>query len=179
MPVDNNEFFKNMFEEKKMYIAERTNYVSRKIVLITTFSGFGSLGNYNGVFFFPLLFFVPLIAIAYDLYINAADSRIKQWGYFVRDDNNKYLFSDAELKWESYMASERGKNAPLANLILSIVCVLFSYFILFYYLIASEIIVKPLLLLWAVFMIGIIYYVNSLHRDHVLRLDQTSGYKSN
>ena len=67
-----------------------------------------------------LLYFVPLIAICFDLEIMSANSRIKRIGGFL----GRHPQSDAgksEREWEHFCATYRDYLAPSANAIFSLI----------------------------------------------------------
>mgnify|MGYP006420710105 FL=1 len=61
-----------------------------------------------------LLYFIPLVAIGYDLYIRAADLSIKKMGAFLRS-HPKAGTTDVEKAWEKFSAKNRDKLAHLAT----------------------------------------------------------------
>ena len=87
----------------------RHDFVLRKFSTITILLGAGSLRKIDalqsiGIDFAPLLFLVPLIAIAFDMYILGEDFRIKRAGEFIR--RHPKIIAENESEWEEY-CSER------------------------------------------------------------------------
>lgn len=116
------EFLKALHDEKVKTQSERANYITSKFAFITGLFGLGALqiGEMN---FIMLLYFIPVLAIGYDLYIRAADLSIKKIGAFLRSDPLART-TDAEKAWETFSSRHRDKLAHLANMI-------FSYVIIF------------------------------------------------
>jgi hypothetical protein len=67
-----------------------------------------------------LLYFIPLVAICYDLYIMSADSRIKRIGTFLGRHPDSRA-GEAEKQWERFCIIYRDGLAPSANMFFSIV----------------------------------------------------------
>jgi len=164
------EFLNYMYEEKKKIIEERSNHINRKLLIIASFSGIGSLGKYENIQFYPILFLLPLIILSYDLYINASDLRIKKWGSFVRNKDNQDFFSKIEVAWEKYMPQKRVIHAPLANLTITICTIFASNAILLYYLGCN-----PqyciILLIWTCLLILLSIVLHGYHHISVKKLD--------
>ena len=115
------EFLKALHDEKIKTQAERATYVTSKFAFITGLFGIGALqiGNIN---FNILFYFIPLVAIGYDLYIRAADLSIKKIGSFLRSDTLASP-AESEIAWEKFAAKFRDKLAHTAS-------TLFSYLII-------------------------------------------------
>jgi hypothetical protein len=142
MVGSNGEFLNSLHQEKLLTMKTRSRYVELKIGFIIGILGLGSLGTINELFgqIVPefnssiLLWVTPIVAIGYDLYINASDLSIKRIGAFIRC--NRPLVSKCEFAWEQFVTEKRGILAPQANLIFSfmataVACVLFVLPILF------------------------------------------------
>ncbi len=116
------EFLKTLHDEKIKTQGERATYTTSKFAFITGLFGLGALriGEMN---FSILLYFIPVIAIGYDLYIRAADLSIKKIGAFLRNDPEAGT-TKAEKAWERFSSKHRDKLAQLAT-------TLFSYVIVF------------------------------------------------
>ena len=72
------EFLRALHEEKIRTQNERADYITRKLAFITVIFGISSANlGIEIADVYWLLYFVPLIALCYDLYIMSADSRIK------------------------------------------------------------------------------------------------------
>ena len=124
MEENDQEFLRALHEEKIRTQNERTQLVTMKLAFITVLFGLSSVNmgiDISDIFW--LLYFVPLVAISYDLYIMAADSRIKRVGIFL-GRNPASLTGRAEREWERFCASYRDGMAPSANLFFSIIVTL-------------------------------------------------------
>jgi hypothetical protein len=124
MEENDQEFLRALHEEKIRTQNERTQLVTMKLAFITVLFGLSSVDmGIDIADIFWLLYFVPLVAISYDLYIMSADSRIKRVGVFL-GRNPVSLTGMAEREWERFCASYRDGMAPSANLFFSIIVTL-------------------------------------------------------
>jgi len=107
------EFLKALHDEKIKTQSERAAYTTSKFAFITGLFGLGALkiGEIN---FGWLLYFIPLVAIGYDLYIRASDLSIKKIGAFLRT-HSKSETSEIEKSWELFSTQYRDKLAQLAT----------------------------------------------------------------
>jgi hypothetical protein len=120
------EFLRALHEEKIRTQNERTQLITMKLAFIAVLFGLSSVNMGIGINIadiFWLLYFVPLVAISYDLYIMSADSRIKRVGIFL-GRNPVSLAGKAEREWERFCASYRDGMAPSANLFFSTIVTL-------------------------------------------------------
>ncbi len=121
MEENDQEFLRALHEEKIRTQNERAELVTRKLAFITVLFGLSSVNPkiiISDICW--LLYFVPLVAISYDLYIMSADSRIKRIGIFL----GKHPISsagDAEREWEQFCTEYRDGLAPSANMFFSII----------------------------------------------------------
>ncbi len=126
MEKNDQEFLQTLHKEKIRAQEERANLVQKKLAFITVFFGIGSVNvGFQIEDLFWLLYFVPLVAICFDLYIMSADSRIKRIGAFL----GRHPQSDAgkaEQEWERFCAVHRDNIAPSAHIIFSIIGTLCS-----------------------------------------------------
>ena len=107
------EFLKALHDEKTKTQGERATYVTSKFAFITGLFGLGAL-KIGEVSFGWLLYFIPLVAIGYDLYIRATDLSIKKMGAFLRNHPLSAI-SGIEKDWEVFAAQYRDKLAQLAT----------------------------------------------------------------
>lgn len=124
MEKNDQEFLRALHEEKIRTQNERAQLVTMKLAFITVLFGLSSVNvgiDISDIFW--LLYFVPLVAISYDLYIMSADSRIKRVGIFL-GRNPISLAGKAEREWERFCASYRDGMAPSANLFFSTIVTL-------------------------------------------------------
>jgi len=113
------EFLRALHEEKIRTQNERADFVTRKLAFITVLFGISTVDlgiKVADVCWF--LYFVPLVAISYDLYIMSADSRIKRIGIFL-GRNPLSKAGKAEQEWEMFCTSSRDDLAPSANMFIS------------------------------------------------------------
>jgi hypothetical protein len=115
------EFLHTLHKEKIRTQNERAELVKKKLAFITIFFGIGSINfGFRIEDLSCLLYFVPLVAIGFDLEIMSANSRIKRIGVFL----GRHPQSDAgksEREWEHFCAIYRDYLAPSANTIFSII----------------------------------------------------------
>jgi len=164
------EFLQSLHEEKIKTQGERANYITSKFAFITGLFGLGAL-KIGVIDFSMLLYFIPLVAIGYDLYIRAADLSIKKMGAFLRS-NPQAGTTEIEQAWEKFAAENRDKLAQLATTLFSFIIIIGAAVFIF----LQQGSHKPTIfwvgfLLW--FIISLI--VNGLlwksHRDQVKKLD--------
>ncbi|MCJ7445443.1 MAG: hypothetical protein MUO26_13115 [Methanotrichaceae archaeon] len=124
MEESDQEFLRVLHEEKIRTQSERADYVTRKLAFITVIFGISSVNlGIEIADIYWLLYFIPLVAICYDLYIMSADSRIKRIGTFL----GKYPASkagEAEKVWEQFCRSYRDDTSPSANMLISFIVTL-------------------------------------------------------
>lgn len=107
--MDETEFLKHLREEKLAAEESRGTYILRKLAYATALLGFGSLSIGQFKFGF-LLYLVPLVAFAFDLYILAEDYSVKRFGAFLGSRSTDTL----ERHWEKWIAQNRDPFAPFA-----------------------------------------------------------------
>ena len=158
------EFIRTLHEEKLNTMKEREKYARDKILFVLGIMGFGSLNfGVSGFKSSEILFIVPLVAIGYDLYINAYDEGIKRIGAFLRRPNS--CSSKCEKDYEIYVAGKRGKYAPIANVLFSLIGTIGALFIVF-------LSTGPVIQLWWFVILGIIVIVMYIsHRRHIMTFD--------
>ena len=183
----NKEFHKHLHEEKLRTLAERSKYISRKIAFITGFFGLGSLTKFDHLggsrVFSSLFFFIPVIAIGYDLYINAADSSIKKMGAFL-GKNSDSGSGESEKAWEKSSGDNRDKIAPFACLLLSCAATIGAWLCYYYFswkptreLFSLNFIDISLLWdvwpnIWFIFCLVVIIYVDKRYSRFIKNIDQ-------
>jgi len=124
MEENDQEFLRALHEEKIRTQNERTQLITMKLAFIIVLFGLSSVNmkiDFADIFW--LLYFVPLVAISYDLYIMSADSRIKRVGIFL-GRNPVSLAGKAEKEWERFCTSYRDGMAPSANMFFSTIVTL-------------------------------------------------------
>jgi hypothetical protein len=164
MDASLNEFLQTLHNEKSETMIERSRYVREKIVFILGIMGFGSLNfGIAGIHSLSILYMVPLVAFGYDLYINAADEGIKRIGAFF--GAQKSCSTTSEKNYEKYVRIRRGKNAPIANVLFSLIGTIGAGFMLF--LSDGMIIQLWWFVLWSMAIIG----MNFIHKMNMRIFD--------
>lgn len=124
MEESDREFLRALHEEKIRTQNERADYVTRKLAFVTVLFGIGSVNLETKIAdIYWLLYFIPLVAISYDLYIMSADSRIKRIGIFL-GKHPASRAGAAEKEWEHFCTEYRDGIAPSANIFFSIIVTL-------------------------------------------------------
>jgi hypothetical protein len=114
-------FMKYLYEEKNIHKGHRFSLVQRKLFFIGTLLGFGSLSilrDDSYINFSILVYLVPFMAIAYDIFIFAEDYKVKRVGAFLRN-KCKNTCQD-EKKWESFVYNNREPLAVFGTVFLTI-----------------------------------------------------------
>ena len=124
MEDNDQEFLRALHEEKIRTQNERAKLITMKLAFITVLFGVSSVDIQIKIAnIFWLVYFVPLVAISYDLYIMSADSRIKRIGVFL-GRHPVSLAGRAEQEWERFCTSYRDSLAPSANMFFSVIVTL-------------------------------------------------------
>jgi hypothetical protein len=163
MEKNDQEFLQTLHKEKIRAQEERANLVQKKLAFITVLFGIGSVNiGFQIEDLFWLLYFVPLVAICFDLYIMSADSRIKLIGAFL----GRHPQSDAgkaEQEWERFCTVHRDNIAPSANIIFSIIGTLCSAILIH----AHQSLIHTNMQLWySIWLIASIAVIIGLWRRH-------------
>ena len=124
MEENDQEFLRALHEEKIRTQNERAKLITMKLAFITVLFGVSSVDiKIEIARIFWLIYFVPLVAISYDLYLRSADSMIKRIGVFL-GRNPVSLAGKAEQEWERFCTSYRDSLAPSANMFFSVIVTL-------------------------------------------------------
>jgi hypothetical protein len=163
MKNNEQEFLQTLHKEKIRTQNERANLVQKKLAFITVFFGIESVNfRFRIEGFFWILYFVPLVAICFDLYIMSADSRIKRIGAFL----GRHPQSDAgkaEQEWERFCTVHRDNIALFANIIYSIIGTLCSAILIH----AHQSLIHVNMQLWfSIWLIASITVIIELWRKH-------------
>lgn len=110
-------FLTALHQEKIHTQEERADYVKAKLIFVSALFGLGSI-KIGDLTVAMLLYFIPFVAIGYDLYIHAADKSIKKIGAFLRDEPEAET-SDGEKKWEQISSLCRDRSARITNTLFS------------------------------------------------------------
>jgi hypothetical protein len=178
MEENDQEFLRALHEEKIRTQNERTQLVTMKLAFITVLFGLSSVNagiDISDIFW--LLYFVPLVAISYDLYIMSADSRIKRVGIFL-GRNPVSLAGKAEREWERFCTSYRDGMAPSANLFFSTIVTLGAAAIILSEELSSEGSTDRLMRLWfAVWLVVSLTVIVILWIRHQMLIKTIGDYK--
>jgi ABC-type glycerol-3-phosphate transport system permease component len=121
MNENDQEFLRALHEEKIRTQNERAELVTRKLTFITVLFGLSSVNlGIEIADICWLLYFIPLVAISYDLYTMSADSRIKRIGVFLGRHPVSAAWK-AEREWEHFCTTYRDGLGPSANMFVSII----------------------------------------------------------
>jgi len=123
-------FMKYLYEEKNLHKNHRFLFVQRKLLFIGTLLGFSSLSLLDNVLdinFSKMVYLVPLIAIAFDIFILAEDFKVKRIGAFLSE---KCQMCSDEKKWEFFVRNNREPLAAYGTVLLTILAFLASASIL-------------------------------------------------
>ena len=112
----------------------RHEYVMRKFSTTSVLLGAGSIktqfgGNAGSVDFTLLLFLVPLVALAFDMYIFAEDYRIRRAGGFIR--NQRGIAVEGEGDWEDFCKANRNELASIPSGFVTLILLIIASFLLF------------------------------------------------
>lgn len=102
MNEKNSEFLKHLHDEKLKTQDARTSYVNRKLIFATALLGAGSASTetFN---LSILLYLVPFVTIAFDLYILGEDYSVKRIGGFLGSTS----YDTHEKEWEKWVSKNR------------------------------------------------------------------------
>jgi len=114
------EFLKSLYEEKLKHKEHRMALVVQKLLFTIGLFGLGSL-TIPALNSDLLLYLIPFVALAYDLYIYAEDYKIKRIGVFVRGQSA--TASADEQHWERWVAQRREPLAASASFLLTLVAI--------------------------------------------------------
>lgn len=123
-------FMKCLYEEKKIHKDHRFLFVQRKLLFIGTLLGISSLRILNpglAIDLDKIVYLIPFIAIAYDIFILAEDFKIKRIGFFLLE---KCKFCEEETNWENFVKINREPLAAYGTVLLTVLAFLASVVIL-------------------------------------------------
>ena len=124
-------FGEQLRNEMHLFLSRRHDYSLRKLSFCTGLLGLGTISVTVGTdqFAVPaLLYLVPFIAIAFDLYIVAEDYRVKRAGVFLR---RLAVHADAdERAYETFVGDSANHAAPLTFAVVTGIMLGLSAFVL-------------------------------------------------
>ncbi len=177
MEENDREFLRALHEEKIRTQNERAELVTIKLAFIAVLFSLSSLDigiEISDIFW--LLYFVPLIAISYDLYIMSADSRIKRIGIFLGRHPDS-LAGKAEREWEKFCTSYRDGLAPSANIFFSLIVTLGAAVIINSQQIQKENYLKLWYAIWLVISLAVIIALWLRHQNLIKRIGDYEPYE--
>ncbi len=160
-------FMKCLYEEKNIHKNHRFKLIQRKLLFIGALLGFGSLHPLDNILNLNLkmlLYLVPFMAIAYDIYILAEDFKVKRVGAFIYREKAKASICPDEEEWEKFVKKNREPLAAVGTILLTVLASFFAFVLnlkglLSYFEGISQNISKILLIfIFVVFVIVYIYY---------------------
>ena len=120
MDANDIEFLRALHEEKIRTQNERAGYLTQKLALVTVLLGFSIVNMGLAIAdFYWILYFIPMLAICYDLFFMSADSRIKRIGTFLGRHPSSQA-GEAEKQWEAFCISYQDGITCFANMFFSI-----------------------------------------------------------
>jgi len=111
-----NSFLIDLRSEIRMLQESRSKYIRQKFIFVISLLGLGSVSIAN-IKTSTLLFIVPLISLAFDLYIIGEDFGIKRAGGFLKSKDSDS--PENEKKWEKYVKENRDPFSFSAKPLLS------------------------------------------------------------
>ncbi len=109
-------FLASLNEEKLQAQERRAQFTIRKLAFVGALFAAGTVKLPQGIELTLVLYIVPFISIAFDLYVLGEDYGIKRMGAFVL----KQLDTEIEAEWERYVAQRRDPFTNTARSFLSL-----------------------------------------------------------
>jgi hypothetical protein len=117
-------FIQNLYAEISLHKSKRTTFILQKLAFITAIFGVASIQLFTNraqvdIVVLPMqnlwiLYIIPIMALAYDIYIYAEDYKVKRIGAFIRTNSiMQDTMCSGELEWQKYV--EDGRREPLAT----------------------------------------------------------------
>jgi hypothetical protein len=119
MEANDNEFLRALHEEKIRTQSERSGYLNQKLALVTVLLGLSIVNmrlGFQDIYW--ILYFIPMLAVCYDLFFMSADWRIKRIGAFL-GRHPMSLAGDAEKQWEDFCVSYQDGITSFTNMLFS------------------------------------------------------------
>lgn len=113
-------FMKYLYEEKNIHKNHRFQLIQRKLFFIGALLGISSLHPLNSCYdinFMALSYLVPIMAIAYDIFILAEDFKVKRVGAFLSKE--KIKICQDERQWEAFVKNNREPLAAYGTVLLT------------------------------------------------------------
>jgi len=119
LEANDNEFLRALHEEKIRTQGERAGYLTQKLALVTVLLGLSIVNvrlGFEDIYW--LLYFIPMLAVCYDLFFMSADWRIKRIGAFL-GRHPISLAGEAEKQWEDFCVSNQDGVTSFTNMFFS------------------------------------------------------------
>ena len=119
MEANDSEFLRALHEEKIRIQSERSGYLTQKLALVTVLLGLSIVNmrlGFEDIYW--LLYFIPMLAVCYDLFFMSADWRIKRIGAFL-GRHPISLAGEAEKQWEDFCVSYQDGITSFTNMLFS------------------------------------------------------------
>jgi hypothetical protein len=128
-PVQN--FLDKLDEEKLKHKEHRHEFVKQKLMYIIGLFSLGSLNAGDQINLSVLLYFVPFVALAYDVFIFSEDFKVKRIGIYVRTQESFNASDEAAWeKWLNEKPKHREQMALFASIGLTLITMALSSFLL-------------------------------------------------
>ncbi|MCK6691929.1 MAG: hypothetical protein L6Q97_07485 [Thermoanaerobaculia bacterium] len=136
-----NDFLKNLYDEKLRHKEHRHLFVKQKMLYIASLFGLGLIKikiQETTIETTLLLYLVPVVAMAYDVYILAEDYKVKRIGLFIRisrniESNEGAGTCNEEINWEKWVSNFREPLAAFSSLFMSIFTSIAAFISIFNY----------------------------------------------
>ncbi|MCA9731668.1 hypothetical protein KC799_06045 [candidate division KSB1 bacterium] len=127
-------FLEHLYDEKIKHKEHRHEFVKQKLFFTIGLFSIGSLKLLNNpadLSFGKLLYFVPAVALAFDIYIFSEDFKVKRIGKFILN-KCKNVYSEIEGMWEAWLKdfANRERLALFASAGLTIIALIASFLVL-------------------------------------------------
>jgi hypothetical protein len=119
LEANDSEFLRALHEEKIRIQSERSGYLTQKLALVTVLLGVSIVNmrlGFGDICW--ILYFIPMLAVCYDLFFMSADWRIKRIGAFL-GRHPMSLAGYAEKQWEDFCVSYQDGITSFTNMIFS------------------------------------------------------------
>lgn len=124
-------FLNKLDEEKLKHKEHRHEFVKQKLIFIIGLFSIGSLNTGSQIDFTVLLYFIPFVALAYDVFIFSEDFKVKRIGVYIRSES-AYSATD-EAAWEKWLNKKpehREQMSIFASIGLTLITMASSSYIL-------------------------------------------------
>jgi hypothetical protein len=121
----NEKFSEYLHQEILHHKEKRSSFVLQKLAFIVALFGVVSMNN---PFSSPdqidwqwIIYMIPFVALAYDIYIFSEDFKVKRLGKFIR---HSIYSSECEKEWEKYVYNWREPYAIIGSLVLTSITII-------------------------------------------------------